>query len=214
MPRLVMPLTNARRLLFALLVMGAAAGAGAEPAPRKRPLQVRVPDRAGMAVRRAILAVRQRLSHRECRLVLSDFRSTALGTPLGDVLGARGQTAEEHLDSLVFRSGSGTKACRPSTILAYTHVGGDTVYVCNSQFLRAIASDPVFAEMVLIHEVLHTLGLAENPPSSEQITTQVTERCGARRDRPVQSASLDLSPPPPPWCPPGGRGCSAPPVPR
>jgi hypothetical protein len=34
------------------------------------------------------------------------------------------------------------------------------------------------AEAVVIHEVLHTLGLDENPPSSDQITTRVERRCG------------------------------------
>jgi hypothetical protein len=29
-----------------------------------------------------------------------------------------------------------------------------------------------------IHEILHTLGLEENPPSSSQITRRVLARCG------------------------------------
>jgi hypothetical protein len=33
------------------------------------------------------------------------------------------------------------------------------------------------AEAVVIHEVLHTLGLQENPPTSEQITAAVERRC-------------------------------------
>jgi hypothetical protein len=33
------------------------------------------------------------------------------------------------------------------------------------------------AEMTVIHEVLHTLGLGENRPSSSQITAQVRKRC-------------------------------------
>jgi hypothetical protein len=32
-------------------------------------------------------------------------------------------------------------------------------------------------QMVVIHEVLHTLGLGENPPSSDQITRRVDLRC-------------------------------------
>jgi hypothetical protein len=30
---------------------------------------------------------------------------------------------------------------------------------------------------LIIHEMLHTLGLGENPPSSREITQRVTERC-------------------------------------
>jgi hypothetical protein len=31
---------------------------------------------------------------------------------------------------------------------------------------------------MVIHEMLHSLGLGENPPSSREITKQVTARCG------------------------------------
>jgi hypothetical protein len=33
-------------------------------------------------------------------------------------------------------------------------------------------------EAVLIHEMLHSLGLGENPPESVAITAQVLKRCG------------------------------------
>ena len=31
---------------------------------------------------------------------------------------------------------------------------------------------------MIIHEILHSLGLSENPPSSDEITKQVLMRCG------------------------------------
>jgi hypothetical protein len=31
---------------------------------------------------------------------------------------------------------------------------------------------------MIIHEILHSLGLGENPPSSDEITKQVAARCG------------------------------------
>jgi hypothetical protein len=37
--------------------------------------------------------------------------------------------------------------------------------------------------MILIHEWLHTLRLGENPPTSLEITAQVTERCGGAAAR-------------------------------
>ena len=40
------------------------------------------------------------------------------------------------------------------------------------------AADPGIAANVVIHEMLHTLGLEENPPTSEEITRQVVKRCG------------------------------------
>jgi hypothetical protein len=50
------------------------------------------------------------------------------------------------------------------------------VRVCSS-FGRLAAAEPERAEALVIHEVLHTLGLEENPPSSEQITVAVEKRC-------------------------------------
>jgi hypothetical protein len=46
--------------------------------------------------------------------------------------------------------------------------------VCEPHFLAPGSA----GEIIIIHEVLHTLGLRENPPSSEEITRQVTRRCG------------------------------------
>ena len=35
------------------------------------------------------------------------------------------------------------------------------------------------ARAVIIHEALHSLGLGENPPSSQAITARVLNRCGS-----------------------------------
>ena len=37
---------------------------------------------------------------------------------------------------------------------------------------------PFYAEAVIIHETLHSLGLGENPPSSQAITHRVLQQCG------------------------------------
>ena len=52
------------------------------------------------------------------------------------------------------------------------------VFVCGDQFVRGWRVDRWHAEVVVIHEALHTLGLGENPPSSRDITARVRERCG------------------------------------
>jgi hypothetical protein len=36
-----------------------------------------------------------------------------------------------------------------------------------------------FAAVIVLHEALHSLGLEENPPSSEEITYRVMARCGS-----------------------------------
>jgi hypothetical protein len=145
------------------------------------PLRVQVPHQAGSAVRRALLSARRRLTDESCRRVLSDFDSAVGGGSLGAVLESRGGTAEGHLDSLVFKDGSGREHCARPGILAFTSVGSAVVFVCPRAFVRVAERDPVLAEMVLIHEALHTLGLGENPPTSAAITARIEERCGDRQ---------------------------------
>ncbi len=50
--------------------------------------------------------------------------------------------------------------------------------VCKETFARVQADDPGLAANVVIHEMLHALGLGEDPPTSEEITRQVAKRCG------------------------------------
>jgi hypothetical protein len=160
-----------------LLLCATAPSTGGDPG-LKPPLRIRVPDAAGMAVRRALLAARLRLGSARCREVLSDFPSPGPAPPLTDVLERLGRTPEQHLDTLVFEDGSRNRRCMSPAILAFTRPRSGTVYVCARQFQNAVRSDPAYAEMILIHELLHTLGLGENPPTSLAITARVTERCG------------------------------------
>jgi hypothetical protein len=62
--------------------------------------------------------------------------------------------------------------------------GLPTVFVCpagsatpGSRFAGVQARNPNLADYMVIHEMLHTLGLGENPPTSLQITERVIERC-------------------------------------
>jgi hypothetical protein len=142
-------------------------------------MRVRVPAAAGMAVQRALLGVRRRLANPGCRRVLSDFRAEAHGRTLADMPDLLGRSLEEHVDGLSFVDGGRKEPCRSSSVLAFTRPGDDTIHVCPSQFTDATRGDPVYAEIVLIHEVLHTLGLGEDPPRSVEITARVAERCRA-----------------------------------
>jgi hypothetical protein len=166
------------RLVLSLLL---AVASLPDPAATAQPLRVQVPHQAGSAVQRALLSARRRLGDASCRRVLSDFDSAVERRSLGDVLESRGRTAEGHLDSLVFKDGSGRPRCARPEILAFTSVGSGTVFVCARSFVRVAAQDPALAEIVLIHEALHTLGLGENPPTSVEITARIQERCGDRK---------------------------------
>ena len=142
-------------------------GAGADAGSRA--LEDRVPD-----LRRARVGARERLGRPECEAVLADFESVN-GGRLDLVLRSTGRTAQEQLDRLVLESGLGRPLCDRHVSMAFTQVGSTVVSVCPRPFTLL---PPTEQEAVLIHEMLHSLGLGENPPESVAITAQVLKRCG------------------------------------
>ena len=77
----------------------------------------------------------------------------------------------------VFFYDAPAKACGTSS-LAITKVGSRAVFVCGRRFVRQGTRYSRYAEAVIIHELLHSLGLGENPSSSDHITERVLARCG------------------------------------
>jgi hypothetical protein len=140
------------------------------------PVPVRVGD-AGDAcwVRRAFEGATQPLADPRCRELLSGFRG-AHGKTLAEVLSADGVSGAGHLRRLFFYSGEGQRSCRKD-LLAWTTPGSRVVYVCPSRFREGHGTNPARLEAVVIHEMLHTLGLGENPPASEEITARVVAAC-------------------------------------
>jgi hypothetical protein len=67
-----------------------------------------------------------------------------------------------------------------ATRLVFTAPGSRVVRVCVEEFKRINTQKPDYVVATLIHEILHTLGLRENPPSSREITARVLARCGGR----------------------------------
>jgi hypothetical protein len=122
-------------------------------------------------------AALQLLASQECQRVFSDF-TDADGHTLKENLDARGQTARDYvLQTVRFVDGRGyTPRCQNRGISAVTVPGGVVVMVCEEQ-LRKLLTDTRYAGAVVIHEILHTLGLSENPPSSKEITDRVLARC-------------------------------------
>jgi hypothetical protein len=129
------------------------------------------------ALSAAVAGAQRRLSRPGCQRVFSEFYDAA-GVPLAEKLDAMGLTAGDHLATLVFADGAGRPACRTSDVLAITSPGSGTVRVCGSRFRMWQQLDPPLAEAIIIHELLHTLGLGEDPPSSQEITRRVVKRCG------------------------------------
>jgi hypothetical protein len=122
---------------------------------------------------RARAGARQRLSDARCEAVLADFTDVA-GRRLDRVLQASGRSPQAQLDRLAFESGVGRYGCS-SGQLAFTRIGSTDVSICVRPFTLL---PPPQREAVLIHEMLHSLGLGENPPESAEVTARVLKRCG------------------------------------
>jgi hypothetical protein len=129
-------------------------------------------------VNRAIAGAKQLLADPECQQVFADFQD-ASGNSLLANLSATGQSPAEYLDGIWFIDASRALPCqRGDLLVAYTSPGHRVVYVCGSRFVHPIFRlDQRLAELLIIHELLHSLGLGENPPTSSQITKQVARRC-------------------------------------
>lgn len=149
-------------------------------------LLVRIPDPAASnLVHRSLRGAIARLEGSEaCRAVLEDFTNEA-GEPLSRVLESRGETPGSYVAGLIHYDGSSHPRCRSGTVLAFTAPGWRIVYVCAAVFRRQLERHPHEAEAVLIHEALHTLGLAENPPTPRAIQDQVRSRCIAGSGGPL-----------------------------
>jgi len=119
-----------------------------------------------------------RLGDPACARILTDFRDVA-GRPLAVKLEATGLDASAYVRSVAFRIGRGVGRCQSRRILMLTTVVGRVVWVCEAQYYRKEREEPEFAVALVIHEVLHTLGLGEDPPTSEEITARVLARCPA-----------------------------------
>ena len=137
---------------------------------------------------RAIVNAARRLVDPECERVLSDFRDNS-GRPLLTSLEARGVSAGEFLLRwLRFVDGSDQSFCHgPHDRVAFTSPGTYVIYICgaNPHAVATFSATSPNAEAVVIHEMLHALGLGENPPTSSEITQRVLSRCYGRRRTPA-----------------------------
>src|SRR5262249_8674585 len=129
------------------------------------------------AIERATRGAMDRLDKPECRQVLSEFRGSS-GRASEGRLDAPGGTPRGLLGRITFHEGRDTRACRNAAVLAFSTVGNGHVYVCSPQFWEEYRSSATRAEATVIHEMMHTLGLGENPPTPMEIDAQVLKRCG------------------------------------
>jgi hypothetical protein len=116
-----------------------------------------------MMMQKAVDGATRRMRSLDCQQVFADF---SLDVP-----------APDRFAAVRFVDDSGASECVRRSTLAFTAPGARVVHVCGVQFKSRFLLDPTKAEMIVIHELLHVLGLGENPPTSGAITARVTARC-------------------------------------
>jgi hypothetical protein len=159
-----------RRLLI-LAVAGLPAATSAGPAARLHQMNKEMAD----TVTIALVGAARRLARADCADLLHQF-TDADGRPLADGLHRLQTDGPGYLGLVMFSGGQHQVSCHRRRALAFTSPGSRVVYVC-PDFAPTQRKDPAFAEFVIIHEALHSLGLGENPPSSAEITARVADRC-------------------------------------
>jgi hypothetical protein len=147
----------------------------------REPDRSRILTRTGsdtVAVLMALNGAQRKLRDHECRKLLTDFRDGE-GRSLEENLAPFEAEPADYLAMLVIRDGTGRGGatfCRNPAVAAVTVPKSRLVQVCGASFRLQPSG---IRENTLIHEMLHTLGLEENPPSSAEINAQVHRRCGA-----------------------------------
>jgi hypothetical protein len=147
---------------------GSTQGQAAEPSR----LYIRGP--VALDVTRAFHAAVRKLEQPACRELFTDFTDSE-GRTLLENLGS--QDPADYLAQMIIRDGEipkGSGRCAVPGASAFT-AGGAMVFICGHNFS---SERPSHRAVALIHEMLHTLGLRENPPTPAEITAQVELRCG------------------------------------
>jgi hypothetical protein len=160
------------RAVLASAILLATAAANAAP-----PLRLTGWD--ARAVETARAGALRRLEHCECRRLLTDF-TDAQGRTLQQNLDEWTASPAEYVDLVPFVDGSSQPSCRNGKTALVASPGVRRVFVCR-MFADVQLRQPGVAESMVIHEILHTLGLGEAPqkgaPTSVEITQRVEARC-------------------------------------
>lgn len=132
-----------------------------------------------LKVEDAITGALERLASETCRDVFKQFK-TQDGQPLSDVLASINSDPDQWLRSvIIFQDGSNEAPCQQSGVVAYTSPGSSVVRICAAFRNLTYA----VAERRIIHEELHSVGVAENPPvqgapTDAEIDDAIQTGCG------------------------------------
>jgi hypothetical protein len=127
------------------------------------------------AILRAIDGALRRLATPDCQRLFDDFTDRE-GRTLAENLVTLGRTPRQFFNELYFTEDRVTPCCLNRGTLAFTAPGHRVIRVC-PRFSSVAMQNVSFGDATLIHEMLHALGLGENPPKSSDITRQVLARC-------------------------------------
>jgi hypothetical protein len=119
-----------------------------------------------------------RLARSNCADFLNAFTDRA-GQPLDERRRELAVDRQTYLTMIVFIDGSREMPCLKGSF-AFTTPGSRVVRFCVEELKRTWQASPDYAASRVIHEMLHTLGLGEDPPSSAEITRRVLAGCSGR----------------------------------
>ena len=136
-----------------------------------------IEGKARMIVLAALEGAQARLGHPRCEQLFSDFFDES-GRPLAGRLGDDGRSGAEHLSSLYFVDADKRRCQSHELMVAFTEPGSRVIHVCATRFVERFAVKLRDGELLIIHELLHALGLGEDPPAPAEIDRIVRKRCG------------------------------------
>jgi hypothetical protein len=128
------------------------------------------------AVRRALEGASRWLARPKCQTLFVEFEDER-NLPLTTKLRELDTDPEGYLRMVLFLDGAQSATCRRHGVLAFTAQGSRVVYLCGRDFERAWRRDVAEVQATVIHELLHSLGLGENPPFPRAITHRIQQLC-------------------------------------
>jgi hypothetical protein len=127
-------------------------------------------------LRRAVRGAASRLADPSCAAILGDFTDRS-GRRLRERLEELSLDAPSWVRRVLFYDGTDERPCRRDSRRYAVTIPGSRVVLACPPLVDLARRDPGRAEVLVIHEVLHTLGLGESPPPGFEITARVERRC-------------------------------------
>jgi hypothetical protein len=124
----------------------------------------------------AVRGASEWLARSKCQALFREFQDERQ-LPLSAKLRELETDPTGYLRMVVFLDGARSSTCNRHGVLAFTSRGSRVVYLCGRDFERAWRRDAREVQATIIHELLHSLGLGENPPTPREITHRVQSLC-------------------------------------